>query len=159
MASLAQLRELPLPAPPPYYPQTWGWLLLAALLGAALLGQLARRYRRWLHDAYRREALACLVYVERALPDDRTVLRELPALLKRVALSMPDASPAATLGGADWQALLQRCCPERLPADFAERLALLAYAPADYLEGLDAAQCATLLGQCRRWVESHHVAV
>ncbi|MBD9676535.1 DUF4381 family protein [Pseudomonas sp. PDM18] len=48
------------------FPQTWGWLLLAALLGAALLGQLARRYRRWLHDAYRREALACLVYVERA---------------------------------------------------------------------------------------------
>lgn len=158
-ASLEQLRELPLPAPIPYYPQTWGWLLLAGLLSAALLCLAALRYRRWRRAAYRREAVVRLAALERALPHQRAVLRELPELLKRVALSMPGGASAGALSGPGWQALLQRHCAERLPADFADRLGLLAYAPDAYLEGLDPAHCAELLDHSRRWVESHRVAV
>jgi len=89
--SIDQLKELALPAPVSYAPQTWGWwLLLAVLLLAALLIGL-RRYWQWRRDRYRREALARLAQL-RSRSDDLNALRELPELLKRVALSMPARS-------------------------------------------------------------------
>jgi hypothetical protein len=89
--SIDQLKELALPAPVSYAPQTWGWwLLLAVLVLAALLIGL-RRYWQWRRDRYRREALARLAQL-RGRSDDLNALRELPELLKRVALSMPTRS-------------------------------------------------------------------
>ena len=89
--SIDQLKELGLPAPVSYAPQTWGWwVLLALLLLAALLLGL-RRYWQWRTDAYRREGLARLAQL-RERSDDLNALRELPELLKRVALSMPTQS-------------------------------------------------------------------
>ena len=89
--SIDQLKELALPAPVSYAPQTWGWwLLLAVLIFAALLIGL-RRYWQWRRDRYRREALARLAQL-RGRSDDLNALRELPELLKRVALSMPTRS-------------------------------------------------------------------
>jgi hypothetical protein len=89
--SIDQLKELALPAPVSYAPQTWGWwLLLAVLVLAALLLGL-RRYWQWRRDRYRREALARLAQL-RGRSDDLNALRELPELLKRVALSMPTRS-------------------------------------------------------------------
>lgn len=147
--SIEQLQELGLPAPVSYWPQTWGW---GVLLGAVVLGLLivaARKWLRWRRDAYRREALAQL----NALED----MRELPALLKRVALSMPLAQEerqrVPTLSGAEWQAFLQKHAGAPVPEDLSQRLAQLAYgAP------IPAAHCAQLRAQCKTWVESHHVA-
>ncbi|MCF5701297.1 DUF4381 domain-containing protein [Pseudomonas syringae] len=86
--SIEQLQELGLPAPVSYAPQTWGWwVLLAVLVLAALLIGI-RRYWQWRRDAYRREGLARLAQL-RSRSDDLNALRELPELLKRVALSMP----------------------------------------------------------------------
>nr|WP_315412800.1 DUF4381 domain-containing protein [uncultured Pseudomonas sp.] len=144
--SIEQLQELGLPAPVSYWPQTWGW---GVLLGVVVLGVLilaARRWLRWRRDAYRREALARL----NALQD----MRELPELLKRVALSMPLAAEerqrVPTLSGADWQAFLQRHAGAPVPADLSQRLGELAYGTA--------AADAHLLAQCKAWVEHHHVA-
>ncbi|MCU1785836.1 DUF4381 domain-containing protein [Pseudomonas sp. 13B_2.1_Bac1] len=144
--SIEQLQELGLPAPVSYWPQTWGW---GVLLGVAVLGVLilaARRWLRWRRDAYRREALARL----NALQD----MRELPELLKRVALSMPLAAEerqrVPTLSGADWQAFLQRHAGAPVPADLSQRLGALAYGTAS--------ADAHLLAQCKAWVEHHHVA-
>ncbi|WP_339452481.1 DUF4381 domain-containing protein [Pseudomonas sp. EA_5y_Pfl2_R50] len=86
--SIDQLKELSLPAPVSYAPQTWGWwVLLAVLILAALLIGI-RRYWQWRRNAYRREGLARLAQL-RSRSDDLNALRELPELLKRVALSMP----------------------------------------------------------------------
>nr|WP_277930434.1 MULTISPECIES: DUF4381 domain-containing protein [unclassified Pseudomonas] len=85
------MQELGLPAPVSYAPQTWGWwVLLAVLVLAALLIGI-RRYVQWRRDAYRREGLARLAQL-RGRSDDLNALRELPELLKRVALSMPTQS-------------------------------------------------------------------
>ncbi|WP_095191682.1 DUF4381 domain-containing protein [Pseudomonas sp. Irchel 3E19] len=90
--SIEQLKELGLPEPVSYAPQTWGWwVLLAVLVLAALLIGI-RRYWQWRRDAYRREGLARLAQL-RSRSDDLNALRELPELLKRVALSMPTQSP------------------------------------------------------------------
>jgi hypothetical protein len=86
--SIEQLKELGLPAPISYAPQTWGWWVLLALLILAALLVGIRRYRQWRRDAYRREGLARLAQL-RGRSDDLNALRELPELLKRVALSIP----------------------------------------------------------------------
>ncbi len=90
---IGQLKELGLPAPVSYAPQTWGWWVLLAVLvlAAVLIG--VRRYRQWRRDQYRREALVRLAQL-RERSDDLNALRELPELLKRVALSMPSCNPS-----------------------------------------------------------------
>jgi hypothetical protein len=88
---IGQLKELGLPAPVSYAPQTWGWWVLLAVLvlAAVLIG--VRRYRQWRRDQYRREALVRLAQL-RERSDDLNALRELPELLKRVAISMPSCN-------------------------------------------------------------------
>jgi hypothetical protein len=86
--SIEQLKELALPAPVSYAPQTWGWWVLLGVLILLTLIIAISRYRQWRRDAYRREGLERLAQL-RSRSDDLNALRELPELLKRVALSMP----------------------------------------------------------------------
>ncbi|MGG7671659.1 DUF4381 domain-containing protein [Pseudomonas sp. WC2] len=91
--SIEQLKELALPAPVSYAPQTWGWWVLLGILILLTLIIAISRYRQWRRDAYRREGLERLAQL-RSRSDDLNALRELPELLKRVALSMPTQSPS-----------------------------------------------------------------
>jgi hypothetical protein len=87
--SIEQLKEIALPAPVSYAPQTWGWWVLLGLLVLTALIIAARRYWQWRRDRYRREALVRLAQLQQR-SDDLSALRELPELLKRTALSMPN---------------------------------------------------------------------
>ncbi|WP_159812050.1 DUF4381 domain-containing protein [Pseudomonas sp. 18058] len=89
--SIDQLKELAPPAPVSYAPQTWGWWVLLGLLIVLAIVIGVRRYLQWRRDEYRREGLARLAQL-RSRSDDLNALRELPELLKRVALSMPTQS-------------------------------------------------------------------
>lgn len=155
---ISQLKEIALPEPVSYMPQTWGWLVLAAVLVFALLAAAAWRYWQWQRNRYRREALLRLSELETAIAADFQALRELPELLKRVALSMPGDEPPASLSGEHWQRFLQAHSREPLPADFARQLAQLAYAPPAQLQALAGERGHALLANARRWVETHHVA-
>ena len=156
--SIDQLKELGLPAPVSYMPQTWGWWVLLGLLLAGLVVCAARAFMRWRHNRYRREALHELAQL-RASNDPLHALRELPTLLKRVALSMPVQQGAGPLKGQAWQAFLQQHSPQPLPDDFSQQLALLAYAPEAELSALTESQRQQVFDSCQRWVEQHHVAV
>ncbi|WP_347912307.1 DUF4381 domain-containing protein [Pseudomonas grandcourensis] len=90
--SIDQLKDMALPAPVSYAPQTWGWWALLALLIVTLVVTSARRYWQWRRDRYRREALVRLEELQQR-SNDLSALRELPELLKRVAISMPNAKP------------------------------------------------------------------
>jgi hypothetical protein len=85
--SIEQLKEVGLPAPVSYAPQTWGWWVLLGLLVLAAVLVSARKVWQWRRDRYRREALLRLAELQRR-SDDLSALRELPELLKRVAISM-----------------------------------------------------------------------
>ncbi|WP_426620176.1 DUF4381 domain-containing protein [Pseudomonas rustica] len=89
--SIDQLKELAPPAPVSYAPQTWGWWVLLGLLIVLAIVIGVRCYLQWRRDEYRREGLARLAQL-RSRSDDLNALRELPELLKRVALSMPTQS-------------------------------------------------------------------
>lgn len=160
-ASIDQLRELAPGVPPfSYLPQTWGWLALTGLVLvlAGIWGTL--RWRRWRREQYRREALARLDKLAASQGEQRLAsLRELPELLKRVALSMPDAPPVASLSGVAWQRFLEQHARRPLPGAFAETLHRLAYAPDSALRTLDAQQVNTLFSTSRSWIEGHHVAL
>ena len=161
MPTIEQLQELALPPAISYLPQTWGWWLLLALALLSALLWAVRYYRQWQRDRYRREALARLRQLQGLLDDPAQqigALRQLPELLKRVALSMPNRPAVGNLGGAAWQAFLERSSREPLPHDFARQLAELAYAPEPRLRAMTRGQCQQLLGLCTRWVETHHVA-
>lgn len=159
--SIDQLRELTPGVPPfSYLPQTWAWLALAILLLALVSLWAALRWRQWRRDQYRREALARLDALAASQGEQRlAALREMPELLKRVALSMPAAPTAASLSGASWQAFLDLRAPQPLPANFADALHTLAYAPDAAVRALDAQQASALFSASRRWIEGHHVAV
>ena len=93
--SIDQLVELALPAPISYTPQTWGWWTLLGLAVAGVLIWAARRYWIWRRDRYRREALVRLNQLQGS--NELSALRELPELLKRVAISIPAAPVGARL--------------------------------------------------------------
>jgi len=97
--SIDQLKEIALPAPVSYAPQTWGWWVLLAVLVLAVLVMSVRRYSQWRRDRYRREALVRLAQLQQR-SNDLQALRELPELLKRVALSMPSAHEGPLFVGA-----------------------------------------------------------
>jgi len=160
---IAQLQELPLAVPPfSYVPQTWGWWLLLGVLAVAFVAWALRSRWRWRRDRYRREALACFdQLVQRAADPQRRLqaLRELPVLLKRVGLSMPDAPAVATLAATQWQAFLVARARAPLPVDFAARLHTLSYAPASDVLAIPEPQISTVLALSRQWIETHHVAV
>ncbi|MGF6090823.1 DUF4381 domain-containing protein [Pseudomonas sp. 18173] len=186
--SIEQLKEMALPAPVSYAPQTWGWWLLLGLLVMTSMIVAARRYWQWRRDRYRREALARLAQLQQR-SGDLNALRELPELLKRVAISMPAKPPvgasllakaarhstkevtdtllsragslpqATALGGKDWQDFLQAHTEHPLPNDFSQQLALLAYAPDETLQALPNEHRQHLFQTCKHWVEHHHVAV
>ncbi len=162
-ARLAQLQELPdMPPPFSYWPQTWGWLVLAGVVLVLLALWCGSCYWCWQRDRYRREAMVRLDELERAMATEEqrvAALRELPELLKRVALSMPGKPQAATLGGSAWQAFLQQHSRVSLPADFSFNLATLAFAPEAQLQAMPAEQVQALLASTRLWIDKHHVAV
>lgn len=161
--AIDQLKELAIPTPPvSYLPQTWGWwvLLLVALLLLLLWG--GRRWWQWRRDRYRREALARLDALQAALGDDGArlaALRELPVLLKRVALSMPGGASAAQLGGEAWLGFMAGSAAFSLPAEFTDDLHTLAYAPSDQVLKMPGNRIDALLQLSRRWIGEHHVAV
>jgi hypothetical protein len=100
---LEGLREIRLPEPVSYAPQTIGWWIVFALLLLIALYVAFRLWRRWRRNAYRRRALAHLAAMER---DGAPAL--LPRLLKRTALDAWPREEVANLSGDAWLAFLDR---------------------------------------------------
>lgn len=98
---LDQLEPVPVPPSVPMYPQTAGWLALAAVL-LVLLAVFAWRWRlHRLATAHRRAALAELSHVG----DDRAAIAE---ILRRTALVSFPRPQVAGLTGPEWAAFLNQ---------------------------------------------------
>lgn len=158
--TIADLAQLPLPAPVSYWPRTWGWLALLAVV-LALAGWAAWRWaRRHRRNRYRREALRLLEALRLAANSDPQAARALPGLLKRVGLSSvapADRAKVGALAGEDWIAFL-KAGADVFPPDTGALLRTLAYGPPGALQAIPPASMGQLFAASRLWMERHHVA-
>ncbi len=93
---LDQLRELPLPPPVPYFPATWGWVVVALLAVVSVACGVYVWQRRRRRNRYRRQALAELARIQRESAGQPLAARQLPDLLKRTALAAQAARPVSS---------------------------------------------------------------
>ena len=155
--ALRSLKDIVVPAPVSWMPQTWGWLIVALLLLSAILLWCALAYRRWRKNAYRREALKHLEAIEVAVRDaDKRAraLRDLGELLKRTALAAWPRKFVAATSGLAWAAFLVEHGNTKNREAFQRFF--------DDLEYQAGAQVSTeaadeLVRDARRWIEGHHV--
>ncbi|WP_341679240.1 DUF4381 domain-containing protein [Niveibacterium sp. SC-1] len=153
-AALAQLADAPLPAVVPYTPQTWGWVVLGALLLCGVFALARAWLRRYRTRAYRRAALAELDAIEAQEGGVAQRMEAAFALLKRVALAARPREQVAALGGRDWLAYL---AGEDRRSGFsesqAETLQRLLYADARLSDSR--AEPAQWLPRIRHWIRHH----
>ncbi|MEJ5018774.1 DUF4381 domain-containing protein [Ochrobactrum vermis] len=103
--ALRSLNDLAMPEPVSWFPQTWGWGLFALILLVLILSYLALWYKRWLRNAYRREAMKQLkaIRIQFQDPDQRYVTAvSLVELVKRVAMVSWSRRSVAALSGENW---------------------------------------------------------
>lgn len=153
------LKDIALPAPVPWRPETAGWYVLLGLLLALLAWGYSRYRRKRAANLYRRQALAeldALVTALGAKGGRYQVAARLPELLKRVALHLEPRVAVAGLTGAEWLAELDRLYggdgftkgPGRL-------LPKLAYGSPGFVSGVPRADIDALMRLSREWLERH----
>ena len=151
-ASIEQLHDLALPAAIGLWPLAPGLLVLASLLGAALLLTGWWLWRRQRANAYRRRARKALRALALACQSDPLQLQELPALLKHTALQVWPREQIAPLSGAAWLAFLARQAPA---SELPDSLAELGYWPTERVIALPAAERQRLLSAVEHWIGQH----
>ena len=142
------LKELAYPESIPFWPQTAGWLLVGLILLALLAWFAWRARRRWLRNAYRREALSSL----EVMHADPAQAKRLPFILRRSALAAYKRSRVASLRGAEWICWLNDTAGRELfAAEAAETLDRLAYSNAD----VSRSEIEPLLAASADWLRHH----
>ncbi|WP_109123878.1 DUF4381 domain-containing protein [Dyella sp. C11] len=158
MASIADLKDIPAPAPVSYMPQAPGWWVVGGLLLFALLVFAVLKLRTWWRNRYRREAQAELALIEQSLNDTRTrpeALAALPALVKRTVLAWAPRTTVGPMSGDAWLRYLDSTYPK---GGFVQgpgrHLDTLAYGHGDIGKG----ELAALLTLLHQWIDDHVAA-
>jgi hypothetical protein len=102
MYSLDNLRDIAIPAAPPFWPPAPAVLVILAVATVALLIAGWQLILGWRRNAYRRAGLVLLREVRTG--------HEVSVVLKRVALAVFPREQVAALYGATWLAFLNRTC-------------------------------------------------
>lgn len=159
---LTRLRDLAMPAPVSYTPQTMGWYVLGVLLVALIAWVVARMIRRRRANRYRRDALDELTAIERRLSDGVTapLVVEIDTLAKRVALVAFGREAVAALAGSKWLTFLDRTSRSTaFSAGPGSPLGELPYRTAEERKAMSVEQVRALTDVVRRWIRSHRVSV
>jgi Domain of unknown function (DUF4381) len=107
--ALKRLHDIVQPAAISLLPQTVGWYILLFLIILLIVFIALKKYRRYVINLYRRQALGELAAVEQLASDPVQHLKALsliPPLLKRTALSFAPREQVASLTGQRWLAFL-----------------------------------------------------
>lgn len=143
------LRDIHLPDANLWWPPAPGWWIALVLVLALLLS--LPRLLRWLrHQPLRRLSLRQLERIRElhnAGQNDREVLREIVALLRRVTISYYGRSGSARSIGTEWQQQLQQLAPgAEFSSELFELLTRGRYQPQASIE------VESLLLECERWL-------
>jgi len=144
--------ETSLPEPVSLHPATPAWWVLGAVLIGNVLYWLWMRRKRYLANAYRREAQRSLDALEAAYNEgDRECLRQLAPLLRATALQATEHRELLTsIAGDAWQRALHALAP-RLPPLPVQQLEALAYQPLNQADQ----DWGPVFVQLREWIAAH----
>lgn len=159
--ALRTMHDIVVPPPVSWFPQTWGWVVLAVLLLAVVCIWVILSLKRYRHNAYRREALRQL---ELAATDIRTPdtkahgLRTVAELIKRTALvTWPREVVAADTGG-NWTTLLAHSSATDLDQNFKRLLDDLEYRGERDVGDVSDTAVNEIIASARQWIKMHHVS-
>lgn len=154
-ASIADIKDIPLPPPVSYAPQTAGWWVVGAIVLLVLLWIVYRRWRTWHRNRYRRAAQAELGAITHAMADPQQraqALVALPALVKRTVLAWAPRQTVAPMTGAAWLGYLDHTLAgDDFTRGPGRHLETLAYGGAD----IPADDLAALMTLLHRWIDDH----
>ncbi|BCA54624.1 hypothetical protein W02_17640 [Nitrospira sp. KM1] len=157
------LKEIPLPPPVSYTPQTAGWVIVGALMIAAIGYVLRHVWTRHKANRYRRVAASRLDQIESQLTDPAMRLEALaaiPVLVKRTALSAMPREKVAGLSATAWLECLDRTyAPGGFSTGPGKWLTTFAYAGSAERAAVPDSEIRALLTLIRRWIEQHDVRV
>jgi len=142
-ASLANLRDIVIPPPAPWWPPAPGWWGVLTLLGLIAVWATARGWRRWRANAYRRAAL-------RALRDADSVA-SVAEILKRAALMATSRTQVASLSGSAWVQWLTRTGGRTVPPAVSRVLSTGMYHEAE------PAKVEALTAFAAQWIRGHTI--
>jgi Domain of unknown function (DUF4381) len=151
----AGLIDIPLPAPPSLWPQTWTARITLALAAALLIVGIWRVAHWWRANRYRRAAMAELDRIEQAAGEQPAagLATKLALLVRRTALSAFPREEIAALAGPAWLAFLDRSYGgHEFSAGPGRCLAAAPYEPTPVAH----AQVGALIDLVRRWIRTHH---
>lgn len=143
-------------APPliSWWPQTLGWKLVPVFFLFFALKKAYLLWQEYKRNAYRREALTWL----NDLPsfhnlEQQAVYRQLPALLRKTALTAFKRSQICHLQGSDWDAWLDKQCEKTaFTTRCAKQLHRLSFSPSPQLSP---EQMHALINEISLWIKFH----
>ncbi|WP_430387881.1 DUF4381 domain-containing protein [Dyella sp. 20L07] len=154
-ASIDQLKDIPLPPPVSWAPQTTGWWVVGAMLLAGMLWIAVRRWRIWWHNRFRRAAQAELVLIEHAVADPAKrvqALAALPSLVKRTVLTWAPRDQIGPMTGEAWLGFLDSTFTgSTFSQGVGKHLESLAYGNGD----IGHEDLGVLLALLHRWIDGH----
>ncbi|GEP02892.1 DUF4381 domain-containing protein [Methylobacterium oxalidis] len=153
--SLANLRDLAVPDPVPFWPLAPGvWIIAVgiAATGAVWLREAVRRRRA---NAYRRAALTELDAVAASLRPDIRAVEQVSQVMKRAALAAFPREDVAPLTGAGWADFVVETGGGRIDAGALRRPLLDAYGS----RIPDVEEIRRFVDQARIWVCDHRTSV
>ena len=149
------LKELPLPQPVSWWPQTVGWYILGIALLSGLAWLCWKQWKHYQHNVYRRRGLA---YLD-AIGDNQASLKDLPYWLRKSALCAASRAEVAGLRGRSWIHWLNKSAGSEL---FQENDAMLLEKltfTSEQSSLVDQDSARHLIEASKRWMRSHRASV
>ena len=160
-ASLQNLNDIVLPEAVGWWPLASGWYFLLGLLLIILVWFIYTSIKHRINNRYRRTALHQLQLLapEVNKADKRdSVLRQIPILLKRTALTAYPRRQLASLTGKNWYDFLNsKVGTPPFTESICNSLDNISYSVGS-LDTVDAEAASELMKACKHWLKHHQPA-
>ncbi|WNC66879.1 DUF4381 domain-containing protein [Thalassotalea nanhaiensis] len=137
-----------------WWPNTIGWQLLFIVVLLLVFKRIYFAIKRYQDDAYRRNALKCLIEIKHSSSQHCYLnYQQLPALLRTSALHAFDRSDITQLNGKNWEEWLdQQCEQSNFNKNCSGILHQLAYNPAFEIS---TEQLNSVINEISLWLKFH----
>ncbi len=106
--NLANLHDIVMPPPVPWWPPAPGWYVLAVVVVVVVITIVWRARSRWLARRYRTQALTELRAIQLESLEPADAAASMMTVLKRTALAAYPRQQVAGLSGMDWWSFLDQ---------------------------------------------------